>query len=354
MRIFLFTLLLSSTLGSAQGAPCNAGQSIGPDTQGHCCWSGQMWSTARSTCIGIPTTCPAGQVVEGEACVTRCPAGQAVGPETQGQCCWPGQMWSSSRSRCIGIPTCAAPLVAEGESCVTASCPAGQVQNADTQGHCCWPNQIWSGSRSTCIGTPACPSGLTATGTTCTAAPATPPPAPSTSAPAPATAPASGTVKVLFKGDSGGEGSVPEYDVTLLDDRGARVERCKTPCVMNVPPKTYGFKARGTGHFNGTIDLAGPSDVSLRYKEQLGVVLMGVPAGIGVATAIFGGLAIGKGEDTPLAWAGLLGGSTLAAGAITGAIIMGIKINSVEVKVKSLSVALLPGGGVSLGGSASF
>jgi hypothetical protein len=55
---------------------------------------------------------------EGQACVVSCLEGQSVGPETGGHCCWPGQVWSNSRSVCVGIPQCGAGFVVQGDVCV--------------------------------------------------------------------------------------------------------------------------------------------------------------------------------------------------------------------------------------------
>jgi tetratricopeptide (TPR) repeat protein len=69
-----------------------------------------------------------------------CPTGQAVSADTQGHCCWPGQAWSSARSLCVGEPACPPGTRPRGESCESA-CATGQSITADTQGHCCWPGQ---------------------------------------------------------------------------------------------------------------------------------------------------------------------------------------------------------------------
>lgn len=174
---------------AAKEAACTDGKVKSPDTQGHCCWPNQVWSSLRNTCVGIPA-CPAGMTTEGENCTVSCPAGQAVSPDTQGHCCYPNQVWSSSRNLCVGIPACPQGMRAEGETCAVACQVAGQVVTPDTQGHCCWPNQVWSNSRFACMGVPTCPDGLTVQGTECVAPAPPPEPAPvATPEPAPVATP---------------------------------------------------------------------------------------------------------------------------------------------------------------------
>jgi hypothetical protein len=48
--------------------PCPTGQVRGDDTQGHCCWPDQAWSSAHDRCVGKPT-CPKGLAIKGEACI---------------------------------------------------------------------------------------------------------------------------------------------------------------------------------------------------------------------------------------------------------------------------------------------
>lgn len=126
-------------------------------------------------------------LVMSAAPAVACPAGQTVGPDTQGHCCWPQQAWSASRSLCIGVPVCPPPLTAQGETCTTA-CPVGQAVGPDTQGNCCWPRQVWATSQQRCVGVPECPAGLSAQGEACVdkaSQPAPPPPPPLTTAPGP-------------------------------------------------------------------------------------------------------------------------------------------------------------------------
>lgn len=46
---------------------CSGGRQSNSDTAGHCCWSGQAWSSARGSCVGAPT-CPTGMHPNGEDC----------------------------------------------------------------------------------------------------------------------------------------------------------------------------------------------------------------------------------------------------------------------------------------------
>ena len=46
-----------------------------------------------------------------------CPTGQERDDDTQGHCCWPDQAWSSAKNKCIGKPTCPKGFVAKGEAC---------------------------------------------------------------------------------------------------------------------------------------------------------------------------------------------------------------------------------------------
>ncbi len=46
---------------------CVGGRVLGPDTEGHCCWPGQGWSSRADECAGVPTSCPSGlRVVEAD------------------------------------------------------------------------------------------------------------------------------------------------------------------------------------------------------------------------------------------------------------------------------------------------
>jgi serine/threonine-protein kinase len=56
-----------------------------------------------------------------------CPAGEVRDADSQGHCCWPDQAWSSAHDRCIGKPTCPKGLVIKGEACVEAPVTAATV-----------------------------------------------------------------------------------------------------------------------------------------------------------------------------------------------------------------------------------
>jgi hypothetical protein len=48
---------------------CPMGKMVGPDTAGHCCWPGQVFSMTRNVCVGVPQSCPDGTHAAAEACV---------------------------------------------------------------------------------------------------------------------------------------------------------------------------------------------------------------------------------------------------------------------------------------------
>ena len=53
--------------------PCPTGQLRSGDTQGHCCWPEQAWSSAKDRCIGAPR-CPQGTTsTRGETCMSTAP-----------------------------------------------------------------------------------------------------------------------------------------------------------------------------------------------------------------------------------------------------------------------------------------
>jgi len=54
----------------AAEAACSHGQRQGDDTQGHCCWPEQAWSTSKARCVGLPR-CPPGMIGHGEQCVAE-------------------------------------------------------------------------------------------------------------------------------------------------------------------------------------------------------------------------------------------------------------------------------------------
>jgi hypothetical protein len=68
--------MLATASHDAPPVDCPAGQLITVDTDGFCCWPGQVWSTRRHGCMGKPTSCPAGSHLAGESCVAH-PVAQA-------------------------------------------------------------------------------------------------------------------------------------------------------------------------------------------------------------------------------------------------------------------------------------
>jgi hypothetical protein len=61
-----------------------------------------------------------------------CPEGQSISPDTSGHCCWPGQVWADGR--CRGVPSsCPAPfhVVPEKELCDLPACTDGQIRAQD-------------------------------------------------------------------------------------------------------------------------------------------------------------------------------------------------------------------------------
>ena len=164
----ILSLALSLLLGASPSA-CVEGQSITPDTDGHCCWAGQVWSDGK--CVGVPTTCPEGTAVKGQKCEAQ-PCGEGmVRASDKLHCCWPGQGYSKLRAVRVGVPTsCPTGMTIAGESCLqAAACAEGKVPTPDRL-HCCWPRQSWSAGRNACEGTPSCPAGSLAKGDDCEAA----------------------------------------------------------------------------------------------------------------------------------------------------------------------------------------
>lgn len=97
-------------------ATCPEGQLRDQSTDGRCCWLGQAWSHTLARCVGTPVACPRGLTRDPkrEACVIpelaresddkTCSLGQVRSPNTQGHCCWVGQWWSTREDRCVGQP----------------------------------------------------------------------------------------------------------------------------------------------------------------------------------------------------------------------------------------------------------
>jgi Protein kinase domain len=66
-----------------------------------------------------PLPAPPPVVADAAIALEACPPGQVRGDDTQGHCCWPEQAWSSAKNRCLGAPRCPEGMtVLRGESCV--------------------------------------------------------------------------------------------------------------------------------------------------------------------------------------------------------------------------------------------
>jgi hypothetical protein len=207
-----------------------------------------------------------------------CPTGQTVGPDTAGHCCWPQQAWSNARATCVGVPTCQPGFEARGESCVEESeCPEGQEISADTRGQCCWPGQVWSVSRALCVGIPKCPTGMKAAGESCaksatTTQPANPiatPPPVTTTTPPPLTAPPPSVVPA----------GLPKFAMRFEPRRSDDVFRvtadgnsCTTPCTLDLPPGDLQVHVDGGARsLDSGLKVPGmPSVVAVSYPSRAG------------------------------------------------------------------------------------
>jgi hypothetical protein len=58
----------SDTVAEMKKVECEGGKVQTVDTRGHCCWGDQVWSEAKSKCLGAPT-CPPGTKAKGEDCL---------------------------------------------------------------------------------------------------------------------------------------------------------------------------------------------------------------------------------------------------------------------------------------------
>ena len=106
---------------------CPDGMERTADTEGHCCWPGQVYLEDR--CVGLPTSCPEGTTVSetDQACVHPDCEGGRVRASDGVHCCWEGQGWSQTREQCVGVPTsCPAGLALSEEDCIF-SAPEGFV-----------------------------------------------------------------------------------------------------------------------------------------------------------------------------------------------------------------------------------
>ncbi len=109
---------------------CVDGKEVSPDTMGHCCWAGQVWTSGR--CVGPPSSCPSPRTLDTKAqeCVVpHCPTGMSR-TDDRVHCCWPGQGWSVTRDRCIGNPQCPRDFEVESEGCVSQDKDGDGIPNA--------------------------------------------------------------------------------------------------------------------------------------------------------------------------------------------------------------------------------
>ncbi|MGO9711057.1 MAG: hypothetical protein ACLQBL_19505 [Polyangiaceae bacterium] len=65
-----------------------------------------------------------------------CPVGKMITTETKGQCCWPGQVFSTSKQACEGIPDCPSGLVEQSGDCVLAAASRARVCTPGAQVAC--------------------------------------------------------------------------------------------------------------------------------------------------------------------------------------------------------------------------
>ncbi len=100
-----------------------------------------------------------------------CPLGQSISPDTQGHCCWPGQAWAGKRcvGELTGCPTGFA-LTEDRAACELLACVDGRQRMADGV-HCCWPEQAWHSGRAACLGEPSCPKQWVSKGSDCAPGP---------------------------------------------------------------------------------------------------------------------------------------------------------------------------------------
>lgn len=231
-----------------------------------------------------------------------CPPGKSVGPDTQGQCCWPDQVWSGSRKACVGIPRCPHPLTVQGEDCKVV-CPAGMEVNADTQGQCCWPGQVWSGSRKSCVGIPQCPAGLQAEGEMCVASaqPAPPPvaPPPPSSAPPPPAPPPSGTAAASAPPPPPSDAPAPLVAPTTVPGEAQVIDGLTVPPGHHIEKRMRkgllipGIALLGAGWLvsvlvsvgGGIYTIFEPTNTCWRFASSVGwIPLIGPPIAIGGQT----------------------------------------------------------------------
>jgi hypothetical protein len=288
-----------------------------------------------------------------------CPSGQTVGPDTAGHCCWPQQAWSNARGTCVGVPACPGGFETRGESCVAGpECPAGQQMTEETHGHCCWLGQVWSTSRGLCIGIPMCPANLRVSGETCVTTQATPPtPAPApvptpTPTPTPAPMPTPGMQSTPSVAPPP-PASLPKFAIRFEPRASQDVFRisadgrsCTTPCTLDLPPGDLQVHVdAGARALDSALKVPGSaSTVAVSYPSRASYAVGGALLALGLADTAVG---------IYFAAAGGFNGHE-AVGAVnivlgTAAAIVGIvnlaSAGRARLELRSSSVAQLFGGG---------
>jgi len=204
------------------GQSCPVGKSRTVDTNGQCCWQGQVWANGR--CVGVPTSCPADLTLNPQSQSCEDPQCEVTGKQTANdgiRCCWPGQSWSRAKRACVGTPRCPEfhRVTKKGECRLDRAWKARYDSVAgvcrDNGGTvvkevpiCCWQGQAWSKIQKKCVGVPnRCPPDWVVKDGTC---------APK----------ADGVLQVL---------SSPAGQPVLLDG----VAKGKTPLKLTLRPGTY-------------------------------------------------------------------------------------------------------------------
>lgn len=267
-----------------------------------------VWARAAVVALVVVAASPSARA-------QSCPTGQTVGPDTAGHCCWPQQAYSSARGACVGVPECPAGYTARGEMCVAgAGCPDGQQMTEETHGRCCWSGQVWSASRGLCVGIPMCPAQLRVSGETCVppgaAAPpppttpsttTTPPPA-TTTPPAPATPPPPGMEAVEPSAQPAPAVVTPAANLPRFPMRfEARADRdvfrvraagrsCTTPCTLDLPPGELQVHVDGGSRsLDSRLKVPGvPSVVKVSYPSRATYAVGGALLALGLADTAVG------------------------------------------------------------------
>jgi hypothetical protein len=251
---------------------------------------------------------------------TACPGGRAISDETDGHCCWPGQVWAKSRAACVGIPECPAGLAPVGESCVGPDpCPKGQRITDDTDGHCCFPGQAWSRRRAACVGIPQCEEGQVAVGERCQPAPASAPPAGAATA-------SSRAGRAVATAEPSHLGMVPVFFEANLERNQYHVaigaKGCETPCKLYLHPGTVQLTIEGDGSFSKELSIPEhPSVMRIQHAANGEAIAGGVMMGVGTAMMLSNLAILGEGGSSGfgavVAFGMVLGPITHLAGIIT-------------------------------------